>query len=95
MALRPRERYVLPLKDAPRWERHRPAFCAECGQPVVVDGEDDGARLVCMDCLLKDVPPTTSTFEPHPFMHPEHCAECATFNPHPRRFDPPTWSGSW
>jgi hypothetical protein len=97
-ALSPRERYVLPLKDAPRFYpvRYAAALCSECGQPVV-DGVDktEPAVLVCMDCLLKDSPPLESPLEPHPFMHAEHCAECATFNPWPRRVDPPTWHGSW
>ena len=88
-----RFRFVLPLKDAPRWERHAPAFCSACGQSVV-DGGGEPAVLVCMDCLLKDSPPLQSRIEPHPFVHAEHCAECATFNPWPRRCDPPTWHGS-
>src|SRR5689334_14130050 len=30
-----RERYVVPLKDTPHWERYSDARCASCGQLVV------------------------------------------------------------
>jgi NMD protein affecting ribosome stability and mRNA decay len=77
--------------------RYAPAACAECGQPVVVDDEADEARLVCMDCLLKDAPPLEPRppLGPHPFLHTEHCADCLAFAPYRRKYDAKPWNGSW
>jgi hypothetical protein len=93
--------YVLSSPDDPslltlttRRGRWAIALDQQYGEAVVHQREPEPIVLVCMECLLTNAPPASERHhEPHPFVHPEHCGDCATFNPHPRQFDPLPWTG--
>jgi len=73
--------------------------CAECNWPVEYNPRpvDGPVRLVCMECLLASGTNTGASIEdrlkPHPFVHGQHCAECATFAPFRAKYDARGWNG--
>jgi hypothetical protein len=70
-----RERDVLPWREASCYERNdAPDVCAQCGQPVI-DNQREPAVLICLDCLVKDAPPS-GLIEVHPDNDPMHCPTC-------------------
>jgi hypothetical protein len=50
-----------------------------------------------MDCLLASSTATSESIEdrlkPHPFVHGQHCAECATFAPLVAKYEAKGWNG--
>jgi len=86
-----RERYCLRWERTD-WGRDQTNYrCAECGQRVIDDADDD-VRRICTECLVRDSPPHEPVV-----VHgndPWHCLECFDRMRPSGKLPPSNWWGA-